>query len=315
MPRISPCTIRKAYRIHPFLRFLLPACRTISEAERELKWIQDESAEACVHTSQRNLKRKIQNACIQRSRLIPLQYILGSQPFGPLHIICKPGVLIPRWETEEWSCDLASRIKAHIPTTVSDFNVWDICTGTGCIALLLRRELEDYKNLKVTAVDCSKNAIQLVGENVKCNKMAQIQIKQMNILNQSGRSIPKIDILISNPPYIPKELFMKETNISVKLYEPKIALIGDKEFYQNLVSIWLPRIDSFVYEVGDITQCHFVKDKVKDDVALRKIWSVGYRFDSNGKPRVVYGFRNGGTRLKNLPLVFKNFGQIMHSPK
>lgn len=313
MPRISPCTIRKASQIHPFLRFLLPACRTISEAKRELKWIQDESAEACEHSSHRNLKSRIRKACIQRSRLIPLQYILGSQPFGPLHIICKPGVLIPRWETEEWSCDLASRIKTYIPTTVSDFKVWDICTGTGCIALLVRRELENYKNLEVTAVDCSKNAIKLVVENVKYNKTIPIQLKQMDILNQSGCSIPKIDILMSNPPYIPKELFMKETNISVKLYEPKIALIGDKEFYQNLVSTWLSKVDSFVYEVGDITQCHFVKNRIKDDVELSKMWSVGYKFDSNGKPRVIYGFKNG--RLKNLPLVFKDFGQIMHSPK
>ncbi|KAG7821708.1 hypothetical protein KL928_000183 [Ogataea angusta] len=71
-----------------------------SQAAQELRWIQQELP-----------KSQWQTAVEQRARLVPLQYILGSQPFGDLTIKCKPGVLIPRNDTEEW-CEALKQVIA-----------------------------------------------------------------------------------------------------------------------------------------------------------------------------------------------------------
>jgi methylase of polypeptide subunit release factors len=60
-----------------------------------------------------------------------------NQPFGHLKIHVRPGVFIPRWETEEWTLALASRLRRLTPSR-KDFTVVDLCTGSGCIPLLLK---------------------------------------------------------------------------------------------------------------------------------------------------------------------------------
>lgn len=300
MPRISPSVVRKASSRDPLLGLLLPACRTLEQAEVELGWIRREVPARGTSVSR---------ACQQRSQLVPLQYVLGSQPFGPLDILCRNHVLIPRWETEEWSCDLADRLK-RVLSKADKFAIWDLCTGTGCIALLMRHELRDYQGVSVCAVDCSSHAIALAAKNMEHNKLADVGLMQRDILKQvrDASSSSSIDLLICNPPYIPRETFVKDTATSVKLYEPRLALVGDKEFYKNLVCQWLQRTNSFVYEIGDMDQCNFVKSAVQDSPRLRRSWSLGLKTDSNGKPRVIYGFKKSFDNLREL---FHGFGEVI----
>lgn len=95
MPRIPPSLLLQAYNTSPLLPLVLRGARTLDSATNELRWLKehvDTLKPACLHVS----KQKLLNLCERRSRGEPLQYILGSQPFGELDIKCRPGVLIPR---------------------------------------------------------------------------------------------------------------------------------------------------------------------------------------------------------------------------
>ncbi|CDO70595.1 hypothetical protein BN946_scf184656.g10 [Trametes cinnabarina] len=74
--------------------------RAIQDARNELRWMKQalESPPKGIHPSATSLQEMVD----RRVRHEPLQYILGSVPFGPLHIVCRPPVLIPRMETEDW---------------------------------------------------------------------------------------------------------------------------------------------------------------------------------------------------------------------
>src|SRR5579859_857604 len=61
--------------------------------------------------------------------------IVENQPFGHLNLHVRQGVFIPRWETEEWSIALAARLRKHVK---GPFTLVDLCSGSGCIPLLLK---------------------------------------------------------------------------------------------------------------------------------------------------------------------------------
>src|SRR4051794_40513496 len=99
MPRLSPSQLASASRIDPLLQLLLPPCRTLTSARNELRWLQEHvrnlaSQERLRPGASRKLLDKL---CRERARGKPLQYLLGSQPFGDLDILCEKGVLIPRF--------------------------------------------------------------------------------------------------------------------------------------------------------------------------------------------------------------------------
>lgn len=296
MTRIKPLDIRKAGLRGSLVRLLLPECRSIDQATLELQWLRDEL---------KSPKRVILG-CLLRARRVPLQYILKSQPFGPLLVRCRRGVLIPRWETEEWVCELGSRFAARIGE--NEMRIVDICTGTGCIALLLRHLIPGSL---VFAIDVSKRAISLASENsrslglsIKTILQDVLSVKASNILEKH------VDLITSNPPYVPLSKYFNECTYSVRNYEPKLALIGDKQFYKNLLDDWIFKTNSFVYEVGDIEQCDYVLKHIRANRELCDVWRVGYRKDTNGQPRVVYGYKKS-SRL-DLNSVFQGFGEIMH---
>ena len=94
MPRLAPALVRKAYRISPGAAFLLPACRDLPSALNELRWIRE-------HVRSRprpglSVEHQVRQLVRRRARGVPLQYVLGTQPFGNLELKCRPGVLIPR---------------------------------------------------------------------------------------------------------------------------------------------------------------------------------------------------------------------------
>ncbi|AMD21535.1 HFL321Cp [Eremothecium sinecaudum] len=295
MTRISPKLIRQALREQQLLPFLLPECRTLEQARTELRWIQTEL----------KVPAEVHKACVLRARGVPLQYILGSQPFGPLLVQCQPGVLIPRWETEEWAYELGKRFAVAQQEALE---LIDLCTGTGCVALLLRYMIH---GAQATAVDISRTAVALARKN-SLSQNVPITVLQQDVLRPitgdlSGRHF---DLLTCNPPYVPRSTYVGSCTTSVRRYEPKLALIADKEFYANLVDSWLQRTDSFVYEVGQLEQCEYVLSKVEGHPDISDAWRVGFREDANGKTRVVYGYRRNSKRP--LEAIFKGFGRIMH---
>jgi HemK-like putative methylase len=209
---------------------------------------------------------------------MPLQYILGSQPFGELDIKCIPGVLIPRWETEEWTIRLV-RLLAGL-----QLNSIDVCTGSGCIALLIKKRL----NIEVKGVDISDSAISLSKEN-NIRHSLDVEFIKRDVF--SWRCEEQYDLVTSNPPYIPQgDYESNEIERSVVSFEPRLALVGWNEFYDALMhNVVIPsNAQGFVFELGYREQYEFTKS------ILPSNWECKLYNDSAGKERCVIGWVKGG---------------------
>jgi release factor glutamine methyltransferase len=143
----------------------------------------------------------------------PLQYILRFTEFYNLRIRVDPRVLIPRPETEF----MVDRIVKESQQQ-SGLQMIDLCTGSGCIAIALAKAL---KNLSVTAMDVSEDALELAYLNAKENH-TEILFVHDDLLNlQETYSL--YDLIVSNPPYV-REMEKKSMHINVLDFEPEMAL-------------------------------------------------------------------------------------------
>ena len=144
----------------------------------------------------------------------PLQYILGYQWFYGYKIKVNEEVLIPRYETEE----LVANVIA------------DVGTGSGAIALALKMEEPKFR---MCATDISETALTVAEENAR-DLGVEVAFYQGDMLQPLIDKGIKLDILVSNPPYIPRE---QEIQKSVDEYEPHVALFGGDDglkFYRRI---------------------------------------------------------------------------------
>ena len=170
----------------------------------------------------------------------PVQYVIGVADFCGRQFHVEPGVLIPRPETEELCRWILASDKHGQTRTVreiphqsdnevrvshsqSDANILDIGTGSGCIAITLALELPDAK---VTAWDISDDALRIASANAKALG-ASVTFQHHDALDSSlftlHSSLPKWDLIVSNPPYIcGKEADGMDKNVLG--YEPHEAL-------------------------------------------------------------------------------------------
>jgi release factor glutamine methyltransferase len=158
----------------------------------------------------------------------PIEYILGKIDFFGCAIRVDPRVLIPRQETEILLDHIVKRVGASQ-------TAWDICTGSGCIGISLKKKLPA---LSVTLSDLSADALIVAEENARTNGV-EVEILQGDLLTPfRGR---KADLVAINPPYVSvNEYFSLDRSVSD--FEPKMALIGGErgtEFYERL-SLELP---------------------------------------------------------------------------
>ncbi len=163
----------------------------------------------------------------------PLQYILGEAWWHGLRIKVTPDVLIPRPETSELVDLIADRYKS-----ISDLEVLDLCTGSGCIAVALAAELPFSA---VTGVDISSRALDVARENGKSQKV-RVRWIEADVMSLDLKG--EYDIIVSNPPYVLES--EKETiDPTVKDHEPGIALwVPDSDplrFYHAIINV-APRL-------------------------------------------------------------------------
>ncbi len=146
----------------------------------------------------------------------PVQYVLGEAWFCGLKFKVDANVLIPRPETEE----LVEWVIANCKFPLSQLRILDIGTGSGCIAIALKRRLG---KAEVWACDLSQGALALARENAQTLGV-EVNFVEMDFLSLRDRStLPSFDIIISNPPYIP-EKDKEEMQLNVLNYEPFVAL-------------------------------------------------------------------------------------------
>ena len=161
---------------------------------------------------------------------IPIQYILGETSFYGLDFFVDNNVLIPRPETEDlvnWI--IAEAKKNNISKTLK---ILDVGTGSGCIAISLKKNLP---KTKVFALDISKKAIETAQKNADANDVP-IHFIAQNILETQNLD-QKYDIIVSNPPYV-RNLEKYEIQKNVLNNEPHLALFVDDDdaliFYKKI---------------------------------------------------------------------------------
>ncbi|MDE7411864.1 MAG: peptide chain release factor N(5)-glutamine methyltransferase [Paramuribaculum sp.] len=144
----------------------------------------------------------------------PIQYIFGTTTFYGLTIGVNPSVLIPRPETEQLVETIINQANRK-----ADLRVLDICTGSGCIALALARNLLFPT---VTATDISPEALATARENARALRV-KVDFHESDILSSTPLPSDSFDIIVSNPPYIAEEE-RKDMSSNVLDYEPHLAL-------------------------------------------------------------------------------------------
>ena len=148
----------------------------------------------------------------------PLNYVLGYSYFYGYKMFVNNDVLIPRFETEE----LVGLILSKTDTEYANKDkivLADVGTGSGAIAIALKKEEPKYK---VYASDISSKALEVAKKNAEYNK-ADISFLEGSMLEPLIEKNLKLDILVSNPPYIKNNEVLDN---SVKDYEPHVALFG-----------------------------------------------------------------------------------------
>ena len=144
----------------------------------------------------------------------PIQYVLGETTFMDLKIMVNESVLIPRPETEE----LVNWVLEDIENLDDNLKIIDIGTGSGCIAISLSKL---KPNLKATAMDISKSALEVATKNALRNDV-DIEFIQADILKITSLK-ENYDIIVSNPPYV-REMEKDKMHNNVLKNEPYLAL-------------------------------------------------------------------------------------------
>lgn len=221
-------------------------------------------------------KDKLEEGLEQLKQGIPVQYIVGNVNFYGNTINVNSNVLIPRFETELLVDKTIKYIKTNFKNHV---DILDIATGSGCIAITLKKEI--YST--VDASDISEEALKVAQENALNNKV------DINFINSDMLTniTKKYDIIISNPPYLTKEDDIMDI---VKNNEPEIALYAKDNglYYYDVIlkNIKNNLKDKYLiaFEIG-YTQGETIKN-----LALKYLDNINVKIekDYSNKDRFVF---------------------------
>ncbi|WP_158999403.1 peptide chain release factor N(5)-glutamine methyltransferase [Pigmentibacter ruber] len=170
-------------------------------------------------------RKKYRDLVTKRLQGVPVAYLLQKKYWHELELFVDERVLIPRPETETMLDIVLQflKLKNIFPTLIYDF-----CTGSGCLAIALARK---YPNAKVIAIDISEDALKVAKINAEQNKVSNVKFLQLDLnIEENYLYLQKefgcAEVIISNPPYVTFEEW-ENLDISVKNYEPKLALVSE----------------------------------------------------------------------------------------
>ena len=213
---------------------------------------------------------------------VPLSHLVGFEYFYDRKFKVTKDVLSPRMETEE----LIYRVVEYVKSTKkNNLKILDLCTGSGIIAITLKKELSQF-SIDVVASDISEEAIKVAKENAQSHD-AIIKFIQSDIFNNIA---DKFDIVVSNPPYIDRkdEVTMQD---NVLKYDPHLALFAEEEgmyFYRKIIeqaNDYLNENGVIFFEIG-----YDQKDKIIKLADLNGYSAEVYK-DINGRDRMAFLIR------------------------
>lgn len=209
----------------------------------------------------------------------PLQYIVGKWGFYNVEVFVKEGILIPRQDTEALvDCGL------EFLEMYGDTEVLDLCSGSGCIALSIKKARD---NCSVSALEKYKTPLEFIKKNAEHNAL-DITILEGDVLNESGIS-GEYGLILSNPPYIrTKDCSTLQKEVQK---EPIEALDGGEDglkFYRAIAK-WqkaLKKGGMLAVEIGMGQE-----KEVADIFSSAGLEDINTHLDANGIIRVVSGIR------------------------
>ncbi len=237
----------------------------------------------------------------------PVQYVTGMARFCDLSLKVSPAVLIPRPETEELvqkicSCSLPGHSSQQpmsfrqghvreresmgcgINSQNSPLRIWDIGTGSGCIAIALSKH---FVNAEVIAFDVSEEALQIAKENAE-NNGVKVSFVHDDVLNPQFEAFTQpVDLVVSNPPYVcDSERVAMESNVLD--WEPEKALfVPDDDplrFYRQILALAKLRLNpggQIWFEINErmgeeiLSLCH---EMGYDEAEIMEDFSERHRF-------------------------------------
>lgn len=204
---------------------------------------------------------------------MPYQYVTGIAYFYGEEFIVNKHILIPRPETEELIEWILADCKKR-----GNLQIIDLCTGSGCIPIILKKHLPQAK---ISAIDYNDDVLEVARKNAKIHRK-EIDFSRMDLLADFEINIPKkFDVIVSNPPYI-KESEKKEMNASVVDFEPQKALfVSDSNpliFYERIIlfaekylapdgKIYVEINQNLGYETQELFQKHFKNVELRKDIS------------------------------------------------
>jgi release factor glutamine methyltransferase len=207
----------------------------------------------------------------------PLQHITGAQSFMGLDLQIRPGVFVPRPETE-----VVAQSAVEMLTRVADPLVAvDLCTGTGAIALWVKHRRPEAR---VLAVDISAEAVRLAGDNAS-RLGIEIEILRGDLFDPLPRELEgSVDLIVSNPPYLTEDEYAT-VDPEVRA-DPLFALVGGTAAHRAIVqgaATWLRPGGALVVEIG--------AGQADEVVAIfrERLEEVRVMRDLAGRDRVVGG--------------------------
>lgn len=211
----------------------------------------------------------------------PVQYVLGRAEFCGRWFDVRPGVLIPRPETEELCAWITADSKAS-----GSPKVLDIGTGSGCIAITLQLDMPESK---VTAWDISADALDVARENAQ-QLGANVNFVKQDALNAKPEG--EWDVIVSNPPYI-CEKEKKDMAVNVLEHEPHTALfVPDADpllFYRAITRLAVQTLNKggrLYFEINPI-----YADDTCRMMQAEGMTAVELRSDMYGKQRMAKGVK------------------------
>ena len=223
----------------------------------------------------------------------PVQYILGTTEFYGLNFLVNPATLIPRPETEElveWVLLESKKLKVELKKSLS---VLDIGTGSGCIAISLKKNLPDAL---VTAIDISTDALHTAAQNAVINDVKVDFIEQdiLRVDKSESPVSPKVeknlscntqhpvfDIIVSNPPYVTLEDKL-QMHQNVTGFEPHTALFVPQKAIADYAAGHLFANGLLFFEINE----NFGKETV-ELLAHKGFTNIELRKDMSGRDRMI----------------------------
>ena len=261
---------------------------TLREAELEAQFImqhvlKESSSNLVIKKNEIVLKEdraNIENIIRQRLDDSPLAYILKEWDFYGHSFQVSKDTLIPRQDTE-----LLIDIILRNYDLNSPLKILDLGTGSGIIGIILAK---NFKKSTVLVTDISIKAIEVAKKNIEANCLQNIHYVHSNWFENIDNSV--FDIIVSNPPYIPKDdLHLKQPEL---IKEPQVALVSDDEGLQDIRTI-VENASEYLSKTGMLLIEHGYNqaNKVKQIFIKNKFNQIEQHKDINDKIRVTLGIK------------------------